>query len=56
MHKPDIVTPVGIRQAYAAHLSWPQQTIRGLTYLEMDKGPQRQRLREIGKVGDASRV
>jgi len=28
----------------------------GLTYLETDKGPQRQWLREIGKVDDASCV
>ena len=62
MHWPDIVTPAGIRQAYPlhtrapGHLSWPQQALRGLTYLEADKGPQRQWLREIGKTGDASCV
>ena len=62
MHRPDIVTPAGIRQAYPlhdkapAHLSWPRQAIRGLTYLETDKGPQRQWLREIAKVEDASCV
>jgi len=60
MHWPDIVTPAGIRQAYPlhdkapAHLSWPRQAIRGLTYLETDKGLQRQWLREMGKVEDGS--
>ena len=38
MHWPDIVTPAGIRQAYTlhssvpAHLGWPRQAIRGLTW------------------------
>ena len=45
MHWPDVITPVGIRQAYPLHatapehLSWPRQALRGLTYLETDKGP-----------------
>jgi len=46
MHWPDIVTPAGIRQSYPlhdnapAHLSWPRQALRGLTYLSGDgKGP-----------------
>jgi len=62
MHWPDIVTPAGIRQAYPlhsralAHLNWSRQAIRGLTYLVTDKGPQRQWLKEIGKVEDASCV
>jgi len=52
----------GIRQAYPLyerapeHLSWPRQALRGLTYLETGKGPQRQWLREIGKTDDASCV
>ena len=60
MHWPDIVTPAGIRQAYPLHarapeqLSWPRQALRGLTYLETDKGPQLQWLKEIGRVEDAS--
>jgi len=54
--------PAGIRQAYQlhskapAHLRWSRQAIRGLTYLETDKGPQRQWLKEIGKVEDVSCV
>jgi len=62
MHKPDIVTPAGIRQAYRlhggvpAHLHWNKQAIRGLTYMVTDKGPQAQWLKEIGKVEDASCV
>jgi len=62
MHWSDIVTPAAIRQAYTlharapAHLSWPRQALRRLTYLETDKGPQRQWMREIGKTVDASCV
>jgi len=32
-----------------AHLSWTRKAIRGLTYLETDKGLQMQWLKEIGK-------
>jgi len=59
MHKSDIATPAGIRQAYRvhggapAHLQWTRQAIRGLTYMVTDKGPQAQWLKEIGKVEDA---
>ena len=62
MHKPDIVILAGIRQAYPLHskapdhLSWSRQAIRDLTYLETDKNPPRQWLKEIGKVEDASCV
>jgi len=62
MHWPDIATPAGIRQTYPLHgkapehLSWPRQALQGLTYLETDKGPQRQWMREIGKTEDASCV
>jgi len=48
MHWPDIVTPAGIRQAYPLyskappHLSWSRKAVRGLTYLDTDKGYQRQ--------------
>jgi len=62
MHKPDIVTPAGIRQAYKlhgatpAHLSWSRWAVRGLTYMVTDKGPQAQWLKTIGKVEDASCV
>jgi len=62
MHKPDIVTPAGIRQAYRlhggtpAHLSWSRWALRGLTYMVTDKGPQAQWLKTIGKVEDASCV
>ena len=62
MHKPDIVTPAGIRQAYRlhektpAHLSWSRWAIRGLTYMVTDKGPQAQWMKTIGKVEDASCV
>jgi len=60
MHKPDIVTPAGIRQEYGlhagapAHLKWNRTAIRGLTYMITDKGPQAGWLKEIGKVDDAS--
>jgi len=46
MHKPDIVTPAGIRQKYRlhgttpGHLKWSGIAIRGLTYMMTDKGPQ----------------
>ena len=62
IHWPDIITPADIRQAYPLHakapehLKWPRQALRGLTYLETDRGPQRQWLREIGKTEDASCV
>ena len=51
MHKPDIVTPAGIRQAYKLHgkapkhLSWSRWAVRGLTYMVTDKGPQAQFVR-----------
>jgi len=60
MHKPDIVTPAGIRQAFRihegvpAHLKWNRTAIRGLTYMITDKGPQAGWLKEIGKVDDGS--
>jgi len=60
MHKPDIVTPAGIRQNHRlhagapAHLKWNRTAIRGLTYMITDKGPQAGWLKEIGKVDDAS--
>ena len=62
MHKPDIVTPAGIRQAYRphegapAHLKWCRMAIRGLTHMITDKGPQAQWLKEIGKAEDGSCV
>jgi len=62
MHKPDIVTPAGIRRAYRSHggtpdqLRWNRQVIRGLTYMVTDKGPQAQWLKERGKVEGASCV
>jgi len=62
MHKPDVATPAGIRQAYRihgktpAHLSWSRWAIRGLTYMVTDKGPQAQWLKTVGKVEDASCV
>jgi len=58
MHKPDIVTPAGMRQAYRlharppAHLKWNRMAVRGLAYMITDKGPQAGWLREIGKVDD----
>jgi len=60
MHWPDIVTPPGIRQAFPLHsrapdhLKWSIVALRGLTYLVTDKGPQRQWLKEMGKVEDPS--
>jgi len=48
MHMPDIVTPTDIRQAHPLHgkapadLKWSRVTIRELTYLVTDQGPQRQ--------------
>ena len=60
MHKPDIVTPAGIRQAYRlhagapVHLKWNRTAIRGLTYMITDKRPQAQWLKEIGKLDDGS--
>jgi len=60
MHKPDVVTPAGIRQAFRlhggtpAHLRWSRLAIRGLTYMVTDKGPQAQWPKEVGKVEDAS--
>jgi len=60
MHWPDKATLAGIRQAYPLHtkapphLRWSTQAIRGLTYLETDRGPQRQWMREIGKTDDAA--
>jgi len=62
MHKPDIVTPAGIRQAFPLHpppprqLRWPRIAMRGWTYLVTDKGPQRQWLWEMGKTGDPTCV
>jgi len=59
MHKPDIVTPAGIKQAHSiypkapAHLRWPTRAIKGLVYIVTDKGPQRQWLWEIGRAEDA---
>jgi len=59
MHKPDIVTPAGIRQDHRphagapAHLKWNRAAIRGLTYMITDKGPQAGWLKEIGKAEDA---
>jgi len=56
MHKPDIVTPAGIRQKYRphgttpGHLKWSGMAIRGLTYMVTDKGPQAYWLKEIGKA------
>jgi len=56
------VTPAGIRQAFPlhdqapSHLKWNRVALRGLTYLVTDKGPQRQWLKEMGKVGDPSCV
>jgi len=60
MHKPDIATPAGIRQAFRihegapAHLKWNRTAIRGLTYMITDKGPQAGWMKEIGKVDDGS--
>jgi len=62
MHWPDIVTPAGFRQAFSlhgrapSHLRWNRVTLRGLTYLVTDKGPQRQWLKGIGKVDDPNCV
>jgi len=58
MCRPDIVTPVGIRQAFllhpkpTVHIRWARTAIWGLTYLVMDKGPQLQWMRETGKTDD----
>jgi len=60
MHKPDIVTPAGIRHAYRlhgkapGHLKWNGMAIRGLAYMVTDKGPQANWLKEIGKTEDRS--
>jgi len=62
MHKPDIVTPAGIRQAYRlhggapAHINWSRWALRGLTYMVTDKGPQAQWMATIGKADRASCV
>jgi len=62
LHLSDIATPAGIRQAFPlhtkapAHLSWSRDAIRGLTYLVTDKGPQRQWLKEMGKVDASSEL
>ena len=58
MLRPDIVTPVGIRQARLlhpkapAHMRWSTKPIKGLVDMVTDKGSQRQWLWEIGKVED----
>jgi len=58
MHKPDIMTPAGIRQAHPlhpkapAHLHWSTKAIKDLVYMVTDKSPQRQWLWEIGKAED----
>ena len=58
MHKPDIATPAGIRQAHPIHpkapphLKWSREAVRGLTSIVTDKGSQRQWLKEIGKTED----
>jgi len=60
MHKPDIATPAGIRQAFRIHgsapqhLGWSNIAVRGLAYMVTDKGPQAGWLKEIGKVEDGS--
>ena len=47
MHKPDIVPPAGIRQAYRphgstpAHLKWNRMAIRGLTYMITERDRRR---------------
>ena len=62
MHKPDIVTPAGIRQKYRlhgptpGHLKWSGMAIRGLTYMVTDKGPQAYWMKEIGKAEEGSCV
>jgi len=35
---------------------WPRMALRGLTYLVTEKGPQGQRLKEMGKAEDPSCV
>jgi len=52
MHKPDILTPVGIREAHPLHprvayMRWSTKAIKDLVYIVTDKGPQRQWLWEI---------
>jgi len=61
MHKPAIITPAGIRQAFPLHarapdhLKWSSMALRGLNLVTV-KGPQRQWLKEVGKVEDPSCV
>jgi len=58
--KPDIRTLADIRQAFPLHskapkhMGWSMMALRGLAYLVTDKGPQRQRLKEMGKTEDLS--
>ena len=56
MHQPDIATPAGIKRAYhihpkaPAHLRWSTRAIKGLAYMDTDKRPQRQWVKEMGKT------
>jgi len=55
LQKTVIATPTGIKQEFSiypkapAHLKWSSKVVKGLVYMVMDKGPQQQRLWEIGK-------
>lgn len=56
IHQPGIATPAGIKQAYhihpkvPAHLRWSTHAIKGLVYMVIDKEPQRQWMKEMGKT------
>ena len=55
MARPNLVTPAGVRQEYPihhipAHLKWPRKSVKGLTYVVMDKGPLQQWLKRIGRA------